>query len=70
MEYAANYSIPRAVMYDSARDSNNPKYNLNKQLKGQNNIIVISRENVNSATGKIMCKQPQADLFGYSAPDL
>ena len=32
MEYALKYSIPRAVIYDSNSDMNNPMYNLNRQL--------------------------------------
>jgi DNA processing protein len=74
MEYATNYSIPRAVMYDSVRDGENPKYHLNRQLiSEQVGIVVINRENVDSAVEGILCKQSpqpvepigQADLFGY-----
>ena len=73
MECATNYSIPRAVMYDSARNSENPKYGLNRQLiREQVGIVVINRENVDSAVEGILCKQSpqpvepigQADLFG------
>lgn len=73
MEYATNYSIPRAVMYDSVRDGENPKYHLNRQLiSEQVGIVVINRENVDSAVEGILRKQSrqpvepigQADLFG------
>lgn len=73
MEYATNYSIPRAVMYDSARDGENPKYDLNRQLiSEQVGIVVINRENVDSAVEGVLCNQSpqpvepigQADLFG------
>ncbi len=73
MEYAANYSIPRAVMYDPAKDIENPKYDLNRQLiREQREITVINRENLDSAVRRILCNQPhqptepigQAGLFG------
>ena len=73
MEYAKNYSIPQAVMYDSARDGENPKYDLNRKLiSEQVGIVVINRENVDSAVKGVLYKQSsrpveqigQADLFG------
>ena len=73
MEYAANYSIPRAVIYDPATDFGNPKYDLNRQLiREQGDIGVINRGNMDSAVRRIMCNQShqlaepigQADLFG------
>ncbi len=32
MEYAKNYNIPRAVMYNKMIDAKNPKFDLNRQL--------------------------------------
>ncbi|MGV0035205.1 MAG: DNA-processing protein DprA [Candidatus Azotimanducaceae bacterium WSBS_2022_MAG_OTU7] len=73
MDYAAKYSIPRAVMYEAGRDGGNPKYDLNRQLiRNQDGIVVIDSENVDSALSEIMCYQSpqpieaigQADLFG------
>ncbi len=73
MEYATNYSIPRAVMYDSEKDVGNPKYDLNRQLiREQVGLVVINRENMNRVVGAIVCSQSQqpvnsigqADLFG------
>ncbi len=73
MEYAKNYAIPRAVMYDSSRDGKNPKYDLNRQLiSEQVGIAVINRDNLSSLVEEILYKrspQPvesigQADLFG------
>lgn len=73
MEYAANYSIPRAVMYDSEVNSDNPKYDLNRQcIREQNGLAVINRRNMNRVVAEIVSNrsQPpvsqvgQADLFG------
>jgi DNA processing protein len=73
MEYAANYSIPRAVMYDAVRDGENPKFQLNRQLiSEQVGVVIISSKNVDVAVEEILGKrspQPiepiaQADLFG------
>jgi DNA processing protein len=73
MEYAKSYAIPRAVMYDSARDGKNPKYDLNRQLiSEQVGIVIINRDNLNSVVEEILSKQSsqpvesigQADLFG------
>ena len=73
MEYAANYSIQRAVMYDSGKDDGNPKYDLNRQLmREQVGLVVINRENMNRVVGEIVSTQSQqpvdffgqADLFG------
>ncbi len=73
MEYALSYSIPRAVMYDSKLNADNPKYDLNRQLiREPDDLIVISGENVQSAVRQILSKcveSPretvlQNDLFG------
>lgn len=72
MEYAKNYSIQRAVMYDSARDSENPKFDLNRQLLSERaGVFVINSENMDSTLEEI-ASQPQqsaippgqTDLFG------
>ena len=41
MNYAASYSIPRAVMYDSETHSRNPKYDLNRQLMNEGDVVVV-----------------------------
>jgi DNA processing protein len=73
MEYAKNYAIPRAVMYDSQMDVINPKYDLNRQIiREQVGVLVINRGNMDCVVGEIVCNQPQqqansieqADLFG------
>ena len=73
MEYALSYSIPRAVMYDSTLNAGNPKYDLNRQLIGEDSgIIVIVGNNLQGAIENIMseCVESpietlvQKDLFG------
>jgi DNA processing protein len=59
MEYALNYSIPRAVIYDSATNINNPKYDLSRQLiREQNDITIINRNNLTESVKIIMSKKP------------
>jgi hypothetical protein len=73
MEYASNYSIRRAVMYDSEIDISNPKYDLNRQvIREQVGVAVINRENMDRVLGEIVCNHTQqqanpigqTDLFG------
>lgn len=55
MNYALNYSIPRAVICDPDLNSNNPKYDLNRQLlKQDRKIISISRNNLQDALDNIL----------------
>ena len=72
MEYAKNYNIPRAVMYDQNSDVNNPMFDLNRQLMNeQAGITVINQDNLTETVKKIMSKKPdiknktvyQTDLF-------
>jgi DNA processing protein len=57
MEYALNYSIPRAIMYDSKLNASNQKYDLNRQLiREDEKIIVINRDNVREALKGILYK--------------
>lgn len=73
MEYALNYSIPRAVIYDSSVDINNPKYDLSRQLiMDQKEITIINRNNLYETVKKIVSNKPdnknilssQSNLFG------
>lgn len=55
MKFAKSYSIPRAVMYDSVVNINNPKYELNKQLiKEDDKIMVINNSNLQESMKKIL----------------
>lgn len=60
MEYAFNYSIPRAVIYDREADKNNPKYDLNRQLIGEQKeqIAIINRSNLHSIVKKLIPNKP------------
>lgn len=55
MQYAKEYDIPRAVMYDSEQDVNNPMFDLNRQLiREDNGIIVLTTENRDQMVEKII----------------
>ena len=45
MEYAKNYNIPRAVMYNEDTDVDNPMFDLNRQLIMEDKDIVILTKN-------------------------
>ena len=67
MGYALNYSIPRAVIYDSENNLHNPKYDLNRQIiEEDSNTIKINHHNMPSMLQKLMSvkqkiAQKQAD---------
>lgn len=59
MEFAKEYKIPRAVMYNSASDINNPMFDLNRQLiKEDTNVVIISSENIIQKVESIFNMQP------------
>jgi DNA processing protein len=73
MKYALSYSLPRAIMYNSEMHADNPKYDLNRQLVGEDDrIIVISSNNMQEALKKILSghakstrvRPVQTSLFG------
>lgn len=58
MGYAKDYNIPRAVMYDRDFDTDNPMFDLNRQLiKEQENISIINQENLIESVQKIVSKK-------------
>ena len=62
MGYAMNYSIPRAVIYDPEINSNNPKYDLSRQLiKEDPKIIRINQSNMPSTINKIISIKPKVE---------
>jgi DNA processing protein len=74
MGYAKDYNIPRAVMYDQNFDTNNPMFDLNRQLiKEQANISIINQDNLIETVKKIIAKKAdvkskagyQVSLFGF-----
>ena len=71
MEYALNYSIPRAVIYDPVSNEGNPKYDLNRQLiREQRGITVINRGNLESEVRKILSNHPDVQNESLGQPDL
>lgn len=62
MGYAMDYSIPRAVIYDPAINSNNPKYDLSRQLIEEDpNIVRINQNNIPSTITKIILSKPKIE---------
>ncbi len=60
MGYARDYSIPRVVIYDEEKDSNNSKYDLNRQIIGEDsNVYMVSRLNMPSAVSDILLLKPK-----------
>lgn len=60
MGYAKDYSISRVVIYDEENDSNNPKYDLNRQIIGEDSsVYVVSRHNIPSAVSDILLLKPK-----------
>jgi DNA processing protein len=73
MGFAKEYNIPRAVMYDSNLDENNPMFDLNRDLiKEQKDITIITQDNIFETGKKIIQKNlpiknetaVQGNLFG------
>lgn len=59
MGYARDYSIPRVVIYDMENDSNNQKYDLNRQIIGEDSsVFVVTRYNKFSAANDILLLKP------------
>ena len=55
MQFAKNYDIPRAVMYDEVTDKTNPMFDLNRQLiDEQKNIIIINQDKLAETVNKII----------------
>jgi len=60
MGYAKDYSIPRVVIYDEENDSNNPKFDLNRQIIGEDTgVYVVHRLNISSAINNILLLKPK-----------
>lgn len=62
MEYARQYEIPRAVMYNPMTDVSNPKYDLNRQLiQEQEDVLVINPMQTEGAMMKLFSYVPTAE---------
>ncbi len=61
MGYAKDYLIPRVVIYDEESDSNNPKYDLNRQIIGEDSsVLVVNKHNMSSSARDILHLKPKA----------
>ena len=71
MSYAREHNIPRVVMYDSGLDSNNPMFDLNRQLiNGGENVIEINRDNLVESIKRILSNKPTVKNNCFYQPDL
>ena len=62
MEYAKNYNIPCAVMYNEVTDINNPMFDLNRQLIKENkNITILTKKNIETIIDKIKIKKSDSN---------
>ena len=62
MNYALNYSIPRAVIYDNIINLNNPKYDLSRQLiEVERSILIINQKNLLETADRIMSLKPKIE---------
>jgi len=60
MEYARNYCIPRAVIYDPEINIHNPKYDLNRQIIAEDtSTIKINSANMHSAIKQMITVKPK-----------
>lgn len=58
MDFAKDYDIPRAVMYDPNIDSNNPMFDLNRQLiSKQRDITVLTQKSLEELIIKVLSKK-------------
>jgi DNA processing protein len=73
MEFAKDYKIPRAVMYDQNIDFNNPMFDLNRQLiSEQKDVTILTQKSLEEIINNVKYKKLnnngkasfQRDLFG------
>ncbi len=74
MEYAENYGIQSALMYNEKTDMNNPMFDLNRQLiKKQKKIIILTQKNIKKIITYEIIKRNnnmgQPDLFKLNKSD-
>jgi len=54
MEFARNYNIPRAVIYNEDTDANNPMFDLNRQLTTEDkDVVILTKNNLNKIINNI-----------------
>lgn len=68
MEYASQYSIPRAVIYDESTDTLNPKYDLNRQLINEApEITIINATDCSAELKKLLSQISNAGLDSFQS---
>ncbi len=50
MAFAKKYGVPRAVMYNELTDRDDPSFDLNRLLKEEGNVMVLSEDKLDSAS--------------------
>jgi DNA processing protein len=64
MEYAKKYNIPRAVMYNKDIDTNNPMFDLNRQLIAeQKDTTILTPKNLEKIINTIKEKKSNNNDF-------
>jgi DNA processing protein len=64
LDAAKKYRLPRAVMYNAALDTGNPKYELNRRLIREDRaVLTISRENLDEAVQQILSSRQPPLVF-------
>ncbi|MDR0606543.1 MAG: DNA-protecting protein DprA [Bacteroidales bacterium] len=58
MEYAKEYGIKRAVIYNKAKHAENPMFDLNRKLLEDSTVIRIDSENMTEMIKKLLSKEP------------
>jgi DNA processing protein len=68
LEYAYNYNIPRAVIYNEALNANNPMFDLNRQLiREDKKVVVIGEWEIEEKVAEVLGRKEvvvQGGLFG------
>lgn len=68
MQYAKNYGIPRAVIYDETQDCNDPQYALNKQILAEGCQVHIldsqNKKSINAFVSKLQEKRKPTVVHG------
>lgn len=71
MEFAKDYNIPRAVMYDQKLDVENPMFDLNRQLIAeQKNITILTQKSLEEIINKVKTKKNIIDKNNDIQPSL
>lgn len=63
MGYAQDYGLTRAVLYNPDTNANNPKYDLNRQIIGEQPVaIIIGPDNLEAGISKLAALQTKPEI--------